>query len=77
MINLEYQADYNQRYIQSIVLPKAERRAAHERELAFLRWEQQTPSYPRHLLEAIGGLMVSAGQRLASASAPRQVSRPG
>lgn len=77
MNDIEYQADHHNRYMQTVVLPRAERRAAHERELAILRREQRTPSYPLRLLEAIGGLMVSAGQRLASATTPRQVSRPG
>lgn len=77
MIDVEYQADQHNRYMQSVVLPKLERRAAHARELAILRREQAEPSYPRRLLEAIGGLMVSAGQRLATAFAPRQLSRPG
>lgn len=77
MNDLEYQADHHNRYMQRVVLPRAERRAAIERELAILQREQQVPSYPRRLLEAIGGLMVSVGERLAAAAAPRQVSRTG
>jgi hypothetical protein len=77
VFDLEYQADRIGRHRQQYVLPRAEQRAAIERELSILHREQQRPSYPKRLAEAIGGLMMSVGERLAGSTAPRQISRPG
>lgn len=77
MYDVEYMADKMHQHRQQYVLPRAEQRALIERELSILSREQQRASYPRRLAEAIGGLMMSAGERLAGPSAPRQISRPG
>jgi hypothetical protein len=75
--DLEYMADVIHRHREKVLYPQAERRAALERELTILQREQPKPSYRRKLLESIGGWMISAGERLAALSMPRQVSRPG
>lgn len=77
MNDLEYLADHMDRHRQQYVLPRAEQRAMIERELSILDREQPRPSYPRRLVEAIGGLMLNVGERLAGPTAPRQISRPG
>ena len=65
MNDIEYMADKMHQHRQQYVLPRLEQRAMIERELSIIRREQQRPSYPRRLAEAIGGLMMSAGERLA------------
>ncbi|MGD9892745.1 MAG: hypothetical protein AB7R89_08760 [Dehalococcoidia bacterium] len=77
MNDIEYLADKLHQHHQRYILPRAEQRAMIERELSILNREQQHASYPRRLAEAIGGLMMTVGERLAGPSAPRQISRPG
>jgi hypothetical protein len=77
MNDIEYLADKMHQHRQQYVLPRAEQRMMIERELSILNREQQRPSYPRRLAEAIGGLMMNVGERLGGPSAPRQISRPG